>query len=96
MGKAKKEQQAKVCARCGAAFMPRNSAQVYCTLSCANAMESDRRRKGLSLDVTRKCHDCGRPTTDYRCPNCRQRFLAKHGIHLSSVDASDAYGEYVL
>ena len=28
----------------------------------------------------RKCHDCGRPTTDFRCPPCRAKFRALHGL----------------
>lgn len=27
----------------------------------------------------RKCHDCGKPTTDYRCPKCWAKLRAKHG-----------------
>ena len=34
-------------------------------------------KRGQSL---RKCHDCGRPTTDFRCPSCRAKFRAKHGL----------------
>lgn len=28
----------------------------------------------------RRCHDCGRPTTDYRCSSCRAQFRRKHGV----------------
>lgn len=27
----------------------------------------------------RKCHDCGKPTTDYRCSKCWAKLRAKHG-----------------
>ena len=27
----------------------------------------------------RKCHDCGKPTTDYRCSKCWARLRAEHG-----------------
>ena len=27
----------------------------------------------------RKCHDCGKPTTDYRCPKCWAKLRAQHG-----------------
>ena len=26
------------------------------------------------------CHDCGRPTTDYRCPACRAAFRKRHKV----------------
>lgn len=28
----------------------------------------------------RPCHDCGKPTTDYRCMACRRKWATKHGI----------------
>ena len=28
----------------------------------------------------RKCHDCGRPTVDFRCPSCRTAWRVKNGL----------------
>ena len=28
----------------------------------------------------RTCHDCGRPTVDFRCPPCRAKWRAKNGL----------------
>ena len=28
----------------------------------------------------RQCHDCGRPTHNYRCPACLRRWRDKHGV----------------
>lgn len=28
----------------------------------------------------RKCHDCGKPTNDYRCPECRRKWQIKHMV----------------
>ena len=28
---------------------------------------------------TRRCHDCGRPTTDYRCPRCWAELRSRGG-----------------
>ena len=28
----------------------------------------------------RRCHDCGRPTTDYRCPKCWAKIRRKSGV----------------
>ena len=43
----------------------------------------------------RRCHDCGRPTTDYRCPRCWAR-LRSRGGYSPTEEASDmdtvAYG----
>ena len=36
----------------------------------------------------RRCHDCGRPTTDYRCPGCWAR-LRSRGGYAPKGDASD-------
>lgn len=36
----------------------------------------------------RRCHDCGRPTTDYRCPRCWAR-LRSRGGYAPKGDASD-------
>ena len=47
--------------------------------------------KGAALYIpryTRRCHDCGRPTTDYRCPWCWAR-LRSRGGYAPKGDASD-------
>jgi len=31
------------------------------------------------LGAMRRCHDCGSPTWDYRCPKCRAKWRAKNG-----------------
>lgn len=36
----------------------------------------------------RRCHDCGAPTTDYRCPRCWAR-LRRRGGYAPKGDASD-------
>ena len=36
----------------------------------------------------RRCHDCGQPTTDYRCPRCWARLRSKGG-YAPKGDASD-------
>ena len=28
----------------------------------------------------RRCHDCGRPTSDYRCCACQARWRRRHGV----------------
>lgn len=38
---------------------------------------------------SRRCHDCGRPTVDYRCCKCRQKWRDKYGV---GRDASEEEG----
>lgn len=33
----------------------------------------------------RRCHDCGAPTTDYRCPACWAKLRRKGGYNLSDT-----------
>ena len=53
------------------------------------------RTGGSQKEPTRRCHDCGRPTTDYRCPRCWAR-LRSRGGYSPTVEVSDmdtvAYG----
>lgn len=53
------------------------------------------RTGGSQKEPTRRCHDCGRPTTDYRCPRCLAR-LRRAGGYSPTGEVSDmdtvAYG----
>lgn len=62
------------CLRCGKAFEPVRWNEKLCP-SCRpyNTSFGDRR-----------CHDCGRRTTNYRCPACTVKWRAKNGLTLSS------------
>lgn len=40
----------------------------------------------------RRCHDCGRPTPDFRCPACRRKWQIKHGVPLD-VAARNSSGD---
>lgn len=51
------------------------------------------RRGGLRIRATkmgggvymRRCHDCGAPTTDYRCPACWAKLRRKGGYNLGET-----------
>ena len=51
------------------------------------------RRGGLRIRATkmggeaymRRCHDCGAPTTDYRCPKCWAKLRRKGGYNLQDT-----------
>lgn len=36
-----------------------------------------------------RCKDCGKLSSTYRCPSCKRKWLAKHGM--KPVDPSDTY-----
>lgn len=42
----------------------------------------------------RHCHDCGKPTNDYRCPRCRRKWLKLNGVW--GVGEADEGGYRVL
>ena len=39
----------------------------------------------------RRCHDCGRPTADYRCPKCLAAWRMKNGVSQAAEDSEEAY-----
>lgn len=44
------------------------------------AVECGEMSAAKSGTASRACHDCGRRTTDYRCPACRAAFRKRHGV----------------
>ena len=40
----------------------------------------DRDEAELLREAGRKCHDCGRLTYDYRCPDCLGLWRIRHGV----------------
>jgi len=34
---------------------------------------------------SRACHDCGTPTTDFRCPSCREKHLKRLGYPVTPI-----------
>lgn len=43
-------------------------------------------RHNGSFVYSRKCHDCGKPTNDYRCPKCWARIRGDSVRSYSDVD----------
>lgn len=41
----------------------------------------------------RKCHDCGAPTSDYRCPACRAEWRRKNGVPLDADESGEEWGD---
>lgn len=74
-----------VCPCCGKEFFRSKANPVYCSYACKRKMEPPKpQSKRLSSKTTgylapkRRCHDCKRPTDDYRCPECWEKYRAKH------------------
>ena len=36
----------------------------------------------IPVKPRRRCHDCGRPTPDYRCAECLKKWRQKHGVSI--------------
>lgn len=75
----------RVCPCCGKEFFRSKANPVYCSYVCKRKMEPPKpQSKRLSSKTTgylapkRKCHDCKRPTDNYRCPECWEKYRAKH------------------
>lgn len=75
----------RVCPCCGKEFLCSKANPVYCSYVCKRKMEPPKSQpKRLSSKTTgylapkRKCHDCKRPTDNYRCPECWEKYRAKH------------------
>lgn len=43
-------------------------------------MVREKRMPAGSVAPKRKCHDCGRPTPDYRCAHCLSKWREKYGV----------------
>lgn len=43
-------------------------------------------KTGGFLTPIRACHDCGRPTPDYRCPECWRKLRLKAGLDAQSSE----------
>lgn len=68
-----------LCANCGKEFEGHGNAS-FCGKECHKAWILRQRRLAKSETASRACHDCGRPTTDYRCPACREKFRQRYGV----------------
>ena len=49
-------------------------------------------KKNEGTNPMRRCHDCKKPTRDYRCTDCRKLWASKHGVVLGCGDLPTEYG----
>lgn len=68
------------CAKCGEVFEVNDNRVRKLCKKCA-------RDRGYQCPVVkvsplRNCHDCHKPTTDYRCPKCLAKWQARNNVNL--------------
>ena len=90
----------KTCANptCGQTF-PYRSNRKYCSSRCAAIAGGLYGRAELKNGNLRACHDCGKPTPNYRCTKCLGKWRREHGVGVnpdSVVDFDDFRGGMVL
>lgn len=83
------------CAICGSEIESHRRT-IYCSDKCAKqgVVSASQRQKDREYatelvarrgqDPKRKCHDCGKPTTDYRCAKCLKKWRKKHNLAIQS------------
>lgn len=91
--------EVRTCVICGANFTPNTRHQQTCSRRCSlelNTINSGNKKlkpsassinKQTGLKYSRKCHDCGEPTNDYRCAKCLQKWRDKN---------KDSFDDYPL
>lgn len=75
----------KVCKRCGKTI---KTAHEFCYRCRERLMCAEKKRQLRDLaemqacrnTAKRRCPDCGKPTTNYRCVSCWERLRKKHGL----------------
>lgn len=75
----------KICPYCGKEFMPRTIRQVTCRNKACIRANSDKlkalaleEKRSVKIYNMRRCHDCGLPTTNYRCAKCWAKIRSTH------------------
>lgn len=70
----------RICPYCQESFQPSSSRQHVCSRpACRRADATRRTRQALAekravyIQNLRRCHDCGRPTSNYRCKRCWEK-----------------------
>lgn len=89
--------ETRLCDWCGKRFdLPPSDVKSrikFCSRSCRNKANGDAASKLETVTRTglthRVCHDCGKPTNDYRCPKCLEKWRTKN--HVTSVSDVTIY-----
>ena len=81
----------KTCPVCGKEFVPYSEAQKFCCTTCRKQAAIKGRVKSIKKGSrrTRRCHDCGKPTDNYRCEKCWYKLRSKLGLTLDVSSVVD-------
>lgn len=75
------------CAKCGEVFEVNDNRVRKLCKKCA------RHRPVILHVMTRLCHDCHKPTTDYRCPKCLAKWQDDNNVTLYGASCEDGWEE---
>ena len=70
------------CIYCGQVFEAKDTRSKVCA-------KCGRERNYVYVEkpiITRKCHDCGKPTNDYRCETCLGKWRARNDVPICGGD----------
>jgi len=83
------------CVICGKSFITKSYGQTCCSYVCRKKLaESKENLTPTGMLPKRKCHDCGKPTYNYRCDKCLKKWRERWGVGSGIVDVLDAYKCY--
>ena len=101
-----KRSETRTCRECGREYVPHSREQHYCCEWCRNQARRKEREAEAEAPqepkgeyayskggrTSRVCHDCGKPTNDYRCPRCLRKWRRKNDVlGTADTDSSSAY-----
>ncbi len=95
--KNKKSRTVKTCPCCGKKFeifSGESEDKQFCDRACYYAFKTGVTRTDWLLEhgryTNRKCHKCGKPTTQYWCTNCRNERIRNAGS--DELSSAESYG----
>ena len=71
----------KTCIVCGAVL--KNWQHKFCSDACKKE-DAKQEKRDINLKILRPCHDCGKPTSDYRCRECWEKLRRGLGISMEA------------
>ena len=77
-----KKEERRECLICGKEFVVRGPNARYCSKSCKYKGARAHIEIAFASSSIRKCHDCGKPTTNYRCAECLTKWKIKNGLSI--------------
>lgn len=77
----------RICNKCRKPFKALHEEGVCGECNAKKAKELESKKESAVIKMKkRRCHDCGKPTYNYRCDKCREKWQREHSISLNSSD----------